>query len=749
MSYGNTKVVTKKAKPNGFAVFMQDMRDRYREEGQRVPSMAEMVNIANPLWSELSQKDKNYFNLRAKEASKSGLTMAKVVTDTRLDCLGEPLSDRVDEKGQTEERRKTERQFTRARWPVGKAAARCRFYFIDFQFICHVEKGNYVPCEIAAIEYSIDCGIVRSWHKFIDPGRIPTGYRWEAQNRSEQTHKIPIDKFELAENNYQLILDELQQFINPRRESEFPPIFTRKDEAEMVESCCRWLAERTEARHDLFKVYVLEYLLIDLSSHISDIAPSSHEAKDMLSSSAFDYDPGVNCAWHETREVRHCSLGTVNRLAYILSDHLCPKYNVTMGTKHFPLVKENQQHTVLSPGHQDTDFVFPSRDYRYFPSTRQTPQSANPTFEREDNESMTSFATELTPIFQPASKQGFRPPVVGSSSPRNTGLKGRGRARGRISGEHEQREVGGAYSTSGTVGDTLHDIDSESLVSAETALNSLHISSVSEKQAVQPHTPWYPPQNQNLPPDYYNPYPMPPSAPSPAPLYQYASPSSHPQSMYPPQVPNGVPQYNTSRDIGQNSISHYPGQLTVSPTLGVVSPPHLPTPNSTPNPLQQPGHTYAPTPPPLYQYPQYQPAPQQPYLYAPPNSMASYPPQQSPATLLQPQVTHQSYIPNPSQGVAQPIQQPVPVPPMLPPQTQVPTGAPPYQQYSQYPLNSGQNAPYARPQYVAPPAQAMHPNSNQYIGSVPVQQPYYPHPQQQMTTPEQMYTPANIPTQPQ
>eukprot|EP00800_Vazella_pourtalesii_P004549 TRINITY_DN1523_c0_g1_i2.p1 TRINITY_DN1523_c0_g1~~TRINITY_DN1523_c0_g1_i2.p1 ORF type:complete len:765 (+),score=147.47 TRINITY_DN1523_c0_g1_i2:161-2296(+) len=709
--------------------------------------MAEMVNIANPLWSELSQKDKNYFNLRAKEASKGGLSMAKVVADTRLDCLGEPLADRVDEKGQTEERRKTERQFTRARWPVGKAAARCRFYFIDFQFICHVEKGNYFPCEIAVIEYSIDSGIVRSWHKFIDPGKIPTGYRWEAQNRSEQTHKVPIEKFELAENNYQLILDELQQFINPRRESEFPPIFTRKDEAEMVESCCRWLAERTEAHHDLFKVYVLEYLLIDLSSHISDIAPSTHEAKDMLSSSAFDYEPGVNCAWHETREIRHCSLGTVNRLAYILSEHLCPKYNVPMGTMHFPLVKENQQHTVLSPGPQDTPFVLPSRDYRNFPS-RQTP--INSTFEREDNESVTSFATELTHnVFQPASKQGFRPPVVGSSSPKNTGLKGRGRARGRMSGDHEQREVGGAYSTSGTVGDTLHDIDSESLVSAETALNSLQISSVSEKKAVQPQTGWYTPQNQSLPPDYYNPYPTPLSVPSPAPLYHYAPPPpSHPQNMYPqqiPSVPNGVPQYNNSIDIGQNAISHYPGQLPVSSTTAVVSPPRLHTPNSTPTPLQQPGHTYTHASPSLYQYPQYQPAPQQPYLYAPPNTMASYLPQQSPATLLQPQVTPHSYIPNPSQGVTQPMQQPAsfPVPPMLPPQTQVP----PYQQYSQYPVNSAQNGPYTQPQYVAPHSQAMHPNSNQYTGSVPIQQPYYPHPHQQIPTPEQVYSPANIPTQ--
>ncbi|KAI6650506.1 Protein maelstrom-like [Oopsacas minuta] len=739
MSYAISKVVTKKAKPNGFLVFMQDIRDRYREEGQRVPSIAEMVNIANPLWSKLSPQDRSYFNQRAKVSSKSGLSIAKVVADTRLDCLGEPLADRVDEKGQTEERRKTERQFTRARWPVGRAAARCRFYFIDFQFICHVEKGNYYPCEIAAIEYSIECGIIRNWHKFIDPGRIPTGYRWEAQNRSEQTHKIPIEKFEFAENNYGMILHELQKFINPRNESEFPPIFTRKEDAEMVESCCRWLAERTETRHDLFKVYVLEYLLIDLSSHISDIAPSAHEAKDMLSSSAFDYEPGVNCKWHEDLEVRHCSLGVVNRLAYILSDHLCPKYNITMGSKHLPLVTDNQQHTVLSPGPQDADFVFPSRDYRYFPSSRQTPQYSNSGQNGDENESVASFTTgSLNSSFAPNT------PVVGSSSPgsNNRKWRGRGRSKMHVSG-YEQPEVGGAHSTSGTAGDTLHDTDYESLASTESALNSLRLTSVSEKN-IPPHS-WYPgvtppappppgqgfspPQNPALPSDdYYNPYPLPPSGsvptppvPNPAPVYYNPSPS-HPQNMYNQQIPNvsnTVPQYNNP-GIAQNSVSNYPPQ-------------HPPANISTSQPtlLQQPGHTYPPAPPPVYQYPQYQhppPPAQQPYLYTPPYDQSI---QQSPLTHA---LQTQSYNPNPPHSMIQSMQQPVPLPVqgMLPTQSQpqVPPNLPHYQQYTQYPQNSAPTGQYPTPQYVTPhPMQAINPSSTQMCGANPIQQgAYYPQP---------------------
>ena len=747
-----SKVVTKKAKPNGFAVFMQDIRDRYREEGQRVPSMAEMVNIANPLWSELSPQDRSYFNQRAKVASKSGLSMAKVVTDTRLDCLGEALADRVDEKGQIEERRKSERQFTRARWPVGKAAAKCRFYFIDFQYICHVEKGNYFPCEISAIEYSIECGIIRSWHKFVDPGKIPTGYRWEAQNRSEQTHKIPIEKFELAEDNYELILDELQVFINPRRESEFPPIFTRKDDAEIAESCCRWLAERTETAHELFKVYVLEYLLIDLSSHISDIAPSSHESKDMLSSSAFDYEPGANCAWHETREIRHCSLGVVNRLAYIFSDHLCPKYNITMGPKHLPIVRESHQQTVLSPGPQETDFVFPSRDVRYFPSPRQTPFSSA-RYDTEDNESLASYATESANSVYPVySQQGVTTPASGSSSP----LVKRGRGRGRAKMHSvDQPQVGS--STYGTIGDTVQDIDSESLLSTDTALNSLQISSAPD------NNPWsaappvseqgYPvsPQRPSLTPDsFYNPYPLasvsipqPSSVPSPAPAYYNPAPSPHLHNPYTynmQPISNAVPQYNPPL-IPQS----YPPQPV----------PAIPPPNAThtsafthPSLLQQPGTTYS-TQPSLYQYPQYQQAPvtQHSYPYNPPyqqtNPQSTYAPQQPTAILPQPQVPSL----NPSQAYTpqvMSVQQGTPTLPAA--QGQIPSQmlAPQYQHYGQYP----QNVHFPQTQPLFPVSQT---EGSQILAANQVQQgAYYPHPPHQVSpNPEQAYPRVQVPVQPQ
>ena len=35
------------------------------------------------------------------------------------------------------------------------------------------------------------------------------------------------------------------------------------------------------------------------------------------------------CGWHEERENKHCSLGTVNIYSFVLSESLCPKYGIS------------------------------------------------------------------------------------------------------------------------------------------------------------------------------------------------------------------------------------------------------------------------------------------------------------------------------------------------------------------------------------------------------------------------------------
>lgn len=63
------------------------------------------------------------------------------------------------------------------------------------------------------------------------------------------------------------------------------------------------------------QVYELESLLIHLDalSSYNNSLPSisSYQASDLLRTSAYDYETGTCCGWHESQEIKFCSLGTV------------------------------------------------------------------------------------------------------------------------------------------------------------------------------------------------------------------------------------------------------------------------------------------------------------------------------------------------------------------------------------------------------------------------------------------------------
>jgi len=74
-------------------------------------------------------------------------------------------------------------------------------YFISFNVLCTKHDDGFIPNEIGLVEWSIEEGISRHLHLFIDGGDIPEGYFREAQDHSNTTHKIPIKDFSEAIGN--------------------------------------------------------------------------------------------------------------------------------------------------------------------------------------------------------------------------------------------------------------------------------------------------------------------------------------------------------------------------------------------------------------------------------------------------------------------------------------------------------------------------------------------------------------------
>ena len=69
-------------------------------------------------------------------------------------------------------------------------------------------------------------------------GPIPLGFRFLSQDHSDKTHKLPIEGFELAEDNYRLLLADVEHFINPSKQQRRPPIYAMVGGASTLHSVC-------------------------------------------------------------------------------------------------------------------------------------------------------------------------------------------------------------------------------------------------------------------------------------------------------------------------------------------------------------------------------------------------------------------------------------------------------------------------------------------------------------------------------
>ncbi|XP_070556218.1 protein maelstrom homolog isoform X2 [Ptychodera flava] len=292
-------------------------------------------------------------------------------------CTGQLISERIDPVAVNERRRREERQKVKENWPKGEGVVFETFFMIDVQSLCaselkEAEMIRYLPCEIACVEYSLNLGIQKAWHKFIEPPQIPLGFRFQCKNDSENTHQIPIQDFELAESDYNVIWQELVRFVNPLRNKEFPPVYCAMADCDKVDWSLDWLAYKAGVDNKLDKVYELEGLVCDLFQHGSAPAPSKHMAHELLTTSVFDYERDTRCPYHEELEVIYCSLGICKRHCFCLSDAFANIYNIELSSAHLPEKPDGCPYRVIEP-HRLTLNVTPIQNKPANPRSQQPP----------------------------------------------------------------------------------------------------------------------------------------------------------------------------------------------------------------------------------------------------------------------------------------------------------------------------------------------------------------------------------------
>ncbi|XP_074662000.1 protein maelstrom homolog [Tubulanus polymorphus] len=328
----------KKQVRNSFYYYMVEQKPKLERQGHKFPNgLRDVAGVCRDSWKALPEHEKEKYEQKAREekAKLRGSEGDKY----RMDNVGNILADRVNPDDELSKRQMRERNLVKSKWPPGKALVNESFFFIDVLLLCKTEEGDYLPCEIGLVQYSMKKGIMKKFQKFIDTGGIPLGYRFTCKQNSEETHKIPIENFDKATDDYMGVWLEMMNFVNPNGErEEYPPLYCLTNKLEDVENGMDWLYRHTRmgTYNHLQKIYCLETLMIDIYAHVGRNI-SERSVYDTLTSSAYDYERGVVCQWHEENESKYCAFGHCQIYAYGFSDSLADKYDFKVsGKTHLP-----------------------------------------------------------------------------------------------------------------------------------------------------------------------------------------------------------------------------------------------------------------------------------------------------------------------------------------------------------------------------------------------------------------------------
>uniref|UniRef100_H3AJG6 Protein maelstrom homolog n=1 Tax=Latimeria chalumnae TaxID=7897 RepID=H3AJG6_LATCH len=322
---------------NAYFFFVLEQLPELRRRGLPVAGVKDAIPLCSHDWGLLAPEEKERYAEKARQwrsgsplsnkiplVKKGQLSSSKVGTLIQQKAVNSPKISVLKKKGKT-------------------AVLGETFYFLEI--LCHGElpsccSQRFLLCEIGCVKYSLQDGILEAFHRFIDPGEIPRGFRYHCQAASDATHKIPIASFELADGDYQKLFQDLCNFIRPSP-GVWPPVYVKSSETFKVSWCLKWLSGKAGMANVSLKVCDLEELLVKLYKHKLDEEPSRSRVRRMLDVFVWDYASNTRCRWHEENDIVLCALAVCKKHAYCISESLAPVYGFILTSAHTPAHEEN------------------------------------------------------------------------------------------------------------------------------------------------------------------------------------------------------------------------------------------------------------------------------------------------------------------------------------------------------------------------------------------------------------------------
>lgn len=140
------------------------------------------------------------------------------------------------------------------------------FIMANYFYKLTEEPYDYSPAEIAIGKFSLEGGVLKKFHSFVNPGRCEIGYAWTAKDHSEKTHRLATPPNAIGDKDYYSLYGEILSILGIRHNQFFskddkqrPRVFVRQQDIKMIESILKQLAGPINWK-DQFDVCEFEYL---------------------------------------------------------------------------------------------------------------------------------------------------------------------------------------------------------------------------------------------------------------------------------------------------------------------------------------------------------------------------------------------------------------------------------------------------------------------------------------------------------
>ncbi|EFX62966.1 hypothetical protein DAPPUDRAFT_336128, partial [Daphnia pulex] len=191
---------------------MKSMKPQLEAKGHKFPrGLTDVIPVCSPLWNKLSPEEKASYHQKAKDGG--GTTFIK---EERCDTRGVPLNwkEREEQKKISEKDHLLQKVEDMISYFATQGTLENHyFYLAHFNIAVTTSEGEYPPCEIAIVKFSLLDGIAKCYHDFVEPGQIRLGYAHEAKLHSENTHNIPTFGFKLANSDYVNITNNIKEML--------------------------------------------------------------------------------------------------------------------------------------------------------------------------------------------------------------------------------------------------------------------------------------------------------------------------------------------------------------------------------------------------------------------------------------------------------------------------------------------------------------------------------------------------------